>query len=215
MYKYLLFDLDGTITASDEGITKSVQYALSHFGIEVDDLSVLKPFVGPPLRVAFPRYYGLTAEQTEKAVSLYRERYAREGIFECSVYDGIPELLKACKERGYISLLATSKPKVYAERILEHFGIAEYFTHVVGCELDGTLDAKEDIIRFARSLYPDAEKSDFLMIGDRYYDVEGANANGVDCIGVLYGYGSRDELEKAGARVICGSVGELRGVLEV
>ena len=211
--KHLLFDLDGTIIASDEGITKSVQYALSHFGILVDDLSVLKPFVGPPLRVAFPKYYNLNPEQTEEAVRLYRSRYSEIGIFECSVYEGVEHMLKTCREKGYISLLATSKPHVYARRILEKFGLSEYFYDVAGCELDGRMDKKSEVIDYARSLFPDAEKSDFMMIGDRFYDVDGAKECGIECVGVLYGYGTREELEKAGAEYICETVKDLENLL--
>ena len=207
--KYLLFDLDGTITASDEGITKCVQYALSHFGIDEPDLDKLKVFVGPPLRVAFPKYYGLSHDDTEKAVALYRSRYADIGIFECSVYEGVPELLRRCRDAGYTLILATSKPRVYAQRILEHFDLAQYFTHTVGCELDGTLDNKADIISYAMSLYPNSGKDDFVMIGDRFYDVDGAKENGIMCIGVLYGYGSRTELETAGADAVFTTTAEL------
>lgn len=207
--KYLLFDLDGTITASDEGITKSVQYALHCLGIEEPDLNKLKPFVGPPLRVAFPQYYGLDKEKTEEAVSKYRERYSKEGIFECSVYDGMPDVLAKLKNKGYCIVLATSKPKIYAEKILKHFNLDGYFTHVVGCELDGRLDTKSEIIEYAIELCADADKSHFIMIGDRFYDIEGAKQQGIRSVGVLYGYGSREELEGAGADEICPEVKDI------
>lgn len=211
--KYLLFDLDGTIIASDPGITRSVQYALHELGIDVDDLSQLKPFVGPPLRVAFPQYYGLSAEDTEKAVELYRSRYEKLGIMECDLYSGMDDLLKQCALSGYTLVLATSKPGIYARKILERFHIDNCFTHVVGCELDGTLDSKAEIIEYAIKLCGDSDREKYIMIGDRFYDADGAKAASVECIGVLYGYGSRAELENAGAEYIVETVSELNKLL--
>lgn len=207
--KHILFDLDGTLTASDEGIIKSVQHALSHFGITETDNEKLKRFVGPPLRAAFTQFYGFTPEQTETAVTIYRERYSTIGLFENRLYEGIETMLKHVKEKGYTIVLATSKPRIYAKHILEHFNISEYFTHVVGCELNGTLDTKIEVMQCAVSLCKDIEKSHYIMVGDRFYDIDGAKALGIKSIGVLYGYGTRTELEAAGADYICSTVDEL------
>lgn len=211
--KYILFDLDGTLTASDEGIIKSVQYALKQFGIYEQDTQKLKLFVGPPLRVAFPKFYGMNEQETEEAISFYRERYATKGLFENQVYDGIVDMLNACYDKGYTLMLATSKPKVYADKILQHFGLSEYFTHVVGPLLDGTLDAKSDIIKYAMELCEDTDKSAYIMIGDRFYDIEGANICGIDSIGVLYGYGTEQELVNSGATYICKTTSDLKNLL--
>ncbi|MBQ9949091.1 MAG: HAD hydrolase-like protein [Clostridia bacterium] len=211
--KYLLFDLDGTITASDEGITRSVQYALSKLGINEPDLQKLKVFVGPPLRVAFPKYYGLSREQAEEAVTYYRKRYEDVGIFECTLYDGIKDLLHDCKAHGYTLVLATSKPRIYAHKILERFGIHDCFSVVAGCELDGRLDSKAEVIAHAMSLCGDADKDKYIMIGDRFYDIEGANIMGLESVGVLYGYGNKKELEDEGATHICENVSELHSLL--
>lgn len=211
--KYVLLDLDGTLTASDEGIIKSVQYALEHFGIIENDYEKLKVFIGPPLREGFPKYSKLNQEQTEEAIKLYRERYSVKGLYENRLYDGVKDMLSACKDKGYELVLATSKPRIYAHKIIEHFDIAKYFTYVVGCELDGTLDSKKEIIEYAMKKCAGADKNDYIMVGDRFYDAEGAKAMGIRSIGVLYGYGSEEELVNAGSTYICKTVEELKKLL--
>lgn len=211
--KHILFDLDGTLTASDEGIIKSVKFALEHFGIYEDNYEKLKLFVGPPLREAFPKYFGLTKEETESAVSLYRERYSSVGLFENDLYEGVKEMLESCKNSGLEIILATSKPKIYAEKILKHFNLYDYFSYVVGSELDGRLDTKAELIEYAMRLCGDDDKTHYVMIGDRFYDVEGAKEHGLRSVGVLYGYGSEEELKAAGATYICRTVYELNELL--
>lgn len=216
MKEYLLFDLDGTLTDPKIGITTCVQYALKSFGIDEPDLDKLEPFIGPPLRDSFMNFYGLTPEQAEEAVAKYRERFADKGIFENEIYDGIPQMLKTLKDKGLHLAVASSKPKVYVDKILEHFDIAKYFQVVVGSELDGTRENKSEVVMEAlRQLFGDnpVEPDRVYMIGDRKFDVEGARALRVESVGVSYGYGSLDELKEAKADYIVQTVGELQKFL--
>lgn len=212
-YEYLLFDLDGTLTDPVLGITNSVMYALKKYGIEVNDRRELYKFIGPPLTDSFENFYGFSKAEAVNAVEYYREYYREKGIFENTVYDGIETLLKTLKDNGRTLLLATSKPKVFAEQILEYFKIAEYFTFVAGSNLDGTRVKKGEVIKYALENCMNIDLSKAVMIGDREHDIIGAKEAGMDSIGVLFGYGSRDELEKAGADKIVESVAKLRRVL--
>lgn len=193
--KYILFDLDGTITDPKEGITKSVAYALNKFGIQVEDLDVLCPFIGPPLRASFEKFYGFSEKDAELAVKYYREYYGMTGKFECSIYEGIPELLKYLKEQGRTVFLATSKPTGYAKEILEHFDLLQYFDYVAGSSMDASRTEKADVIRHALEQIPEAKPEEMVMIGDREFDYYGAKEFGIPCILVTYGYGSLEELE--------------------
>lgn len=194
---YILFDLDGTLTDSSEGITKSVVYALKHYGIFVEDPKSLYSFIGPPLLDSFQRYYGFDEEKAREAVGKYREYYEATGIFENRVYEGIPELLKQLRGEGKTLLVATSKPKGMAERVLEHFGLAQLFSDIEGPGLKGLKETKEDVIRRLLDKYGIQDPNQAVMVGDRKYDVEGAAKFGIPCIGVLYGFGSREELSGA------------------
>jgi len=212
-YEICLFDLDGTLTDPKEGITKSVKHALAHFKIPVGNLDELVKFIGPPLRVSFPKFYGLSPKDTEIAVAKYRERFSIKGLFENEIYDGIKHMLETLKQSGKIIVLATSKPTIYANKILEHFGIAKYFTLVVGSELDGTRDHKCDVISYALDNLDPKRTKPAIMIGDREHDVIGAKKTNIPSIGVTYGYGDRPELENAGADIIVDSVVELQKIL--
>lgn len=207
-----LWDLDGTLTDPAEGITKSVQHALEYEGIRVEDRTALYPFIGPPLKETFMERYGFSAARAENAVAHYREYFAVTGIFENQVYPGIPELLERLHSQGRRLILATSKPTVFARRILEHFQLLSCFTAVCGSELDGARTRKTDVIRFALE-QTGTRPEDAAMIGDRRYDVEGARACGLAAVGVLYGYGSRQELEEAGADVLAADVPALDRLL--
>ena len=198
-YKYMFFDLDGTITDSKPGITRSVAYALKYFGIEIQDLDSLDLFIGPPLSKSFEDLYGFDEEKAKLAVEKYREYYRVTGIFENSVYPGVEDMLKFLKSRGTNIVLATSKPEVFARQIIEYFNLMEYFDFIAGSELDGRRSEKEDVIRYAIQENGITELSKVLMIGDRKYDIEGAKSVGIDSAGVLYGFGTRGELEEAGA----------------
>lgn len=205
-----LFDLDGTLTDPKEGITKCVHYALAHFGIDEPDLNKLTKFIGPPLPAAFMEFYGLNKAQAEVALQAYRERFAPIGIFENRLYDGIFEMLSACKESGHKVALATSKPEIYAQRILEKYGIMHYFDVIVGSELDGRRGDKAEVI--AEALLQ-LQYGESIMIGDRSHDIIGAKKCGVKSIGVQYGYAESGELETAGADYIVHDVLELKSLL--
>lgn len=212
MYKTVLFDLDGTLTDPGLGITNSVAYALKKYGIEVSDREKLYSFIGPPLKDSFKKYYGFSDEKAMEAIMYYREYFSDKGIFENEVYDGIKELLRRVKESGRKIVLATSKPEEFALRILEHFELTEFFDVVAGASMDEKRNKKGDVIKYALEkgcLTPE----DAVMIGDREHDVLGAQENGIDTIGVLYGYGSRDELEKAGAMHIAETVDDVYTLL--
>lgn len=216
MKQYLLFDLDGTLTDPKLGITTCVQYALAHFGIDEPDLDKLEPFIGPPLKDSFMEFYQMDETQAQAAVDKYRERFRDTGIFENKVYAGIPKMLQTLNAKGLHLAVASSKPTVFVERILEHFDIAKYFKVVVGSELDGTRVEKDQVVEEAlRQLFggKPVEKEKVYMIGDRRFDVEGARAQGVESVGVTYGYGSMEELKEAKADYIVRSVEELRKFL--
>jgi phosphoglycolate phosphatase len=208
-YDYILFDLDGTVTDPGIGITNSVMYALKKYGIEVSDRSELYKFIGPPLWESFVKYYGFSMEETTKAVEYYREYYKDKGIYENTVYDGFEDLLKLLKANGKTLIIATSKPEVFAKQILEHFDIAKYFTVIAGGTLDGARVNKDEVISYALENCNLKEKSKVIMIGDREHDIRGAKKNGLHSMGVLFGYGDREELEKAGADYIVETVADI------
>lgn len=212
-WNYIFFDLDGTLTNPKVGITKSVAYALRSFGIEVNDLDCLCKFIGPPLKESFMKYYGLTSEEGDKAVDTYREYFRPHGVYENEVYQGIPELLAQLCNEGKHLILASSKPTVFVEIILNHFDMRKYFDVVVGSELDGTRVIKGDVIAYALEKAGITDKSQVVMIGDREHDVIGAKENEIASIGVTYGYGSREEHEACEADVIVDSVEDLNAYL--
>ena len=201
-YDTVIFDLDGTLTDPGEGITRSVEYALSKFGISVADRSELFSFIGPPLVDSFRNIYKFSPEDASRAVDYYRERYRDKGLFENTPYEGIKELLSSLKSAGYKLLVATLKPTEFSVRILEHFGLAEYFDCIAGAVLDNhTSETKAEIITKAVNA-TGSDLSRAVMIGDRHHDMEGARAHGIDAIGVLWGYGDEDELRTTGATYI-------------
>ena len=213
-YHTILFDLDGTLTDPKEGITKSVAYALQHFGIQVENLDSLTCYIGPPLAVSFPEYHGISEENTPTAVAKYRERFSDVGWAENLVYDGIEQMLDALKQAGKKLLVATSKPEVFAVRILEHFGLDGYFDLICGAPMHAPKGhGKADVIRDALERAGISELSGAIMVGDRLHDVEGAHKIGLPCIGVLYGYGDREEMEACRADYIAEDVEALRAML--
>ena len=199
MYKYVLFDLDGTLTDPGIGITNSVMYALKKYNIEVKDRSELYKFIGPPLVDSFEKYYGFSKEEAEQAVVYYREYFREKGLYENTIYDGSEKLLSDLKASGKKVVLATSKPQEFAEIILKHFQIDRYFDVVAGATMDGTRSKKTDVILYALAACGVEDKSQVVMVGDREHDIIGAKNAGLDSIGVLCGYGDREELETAGA----------------
>ena len=197
MKNYVLFDFDGTVFDSAEGITKSVQYALGKMGIEAE-LKDLMCFAGPPLDEMFSLRYGMSPEQTHRAVELYRERYTPIGWAECSPFPGMHELMGRLRKKGIKLAVATSKPRHFAQRILEKYDMQNDFDIICGSELDGTRGQKWEVIEYALSQFGIAP-SEAIMVGDRKYDVIGAKKCGVPCIGVRFGYAEPGELESEGA----------------
>lgn len=207
--KTILFDLDGTLTDSKPGITRCVQHALAEMGIVVDDLDVLTPFVGPPLRESFARYYGFDDAQSQRAIASYRERFANVGLYENAVYPGVPELLDSLQGAGMTLAIASAKPAPFVEQILEHFALSSYFAVIAGASLDHTRATKDAVIAHAlRELAPEPAHR-LLMVGDREHDIHGARAHGIETVAVGYGYGTREELTAAAPLAIVDSVPEL------
>lgn len=202
MYQYLLFDLDGTLTDPGIGITNSVIYALHKFNIDISNRSELYKFIGPPLKDSFKKYYGFSNEQSDLAIQYYREYFKKQGIFENEVYDGIHDLLIELKAKGKSLIVATSKPEAFAIGILRHFDLYDYFDFVAGATMDDSRNKKTDIIHYALNNCNISDKSSAIMIGDREHDIIGAKDNGLDSIGVLFGYGTYNELKNAEATFI-------------
>ncbi|MGL5259486.1 MAG: HAD hydrolase-like protein [Lachnospiraceae bacterium] len=212
MLEYILFDLDGTLTDSSEGITKSVQYALEKMGIVEHDLEKLRPFIGPDLRESFMEYYKLNKEEAEQAVAYYRERFIPIGIYENKLYDNIKDILMYCKSKGILMGIASGKPEKYIGIILDHFGIREFFSTYVGSSLDGSFGEKSEVIQEALKRMGLIEKANYentLMIGDRKFDIIGAKENKLFSVGVTYGFPSENELEEYGADKIIHTVSDL------
>lgn len=201
-YDHCLFDLDGTLTDPAIGITNSVMHALDKFGIHVNDRSELFPFIGPPLDHSFMKYFGFSPEDAVRAIAYYREYFSVDGLFENEVYDGIPEMLSELKDRGVVLAIATSKPYEFTVRILEHFDLMKYFDHIGAATMDGSISRKEDVILNLLDKMGVEDKASILMVGDRHHDIDGAKINGLDSAGVLWGYGSEDELQTAGANYL-------------
>ena len=212
-YKYILFDLDGTLTDPKEGITKSVAYALNYYGIQVENLDSLCKFIGPPLRESFANFYGFSEEEAETAVAKFREYFRSYGIYENKMFEGVDNMLSTFVNCGKQVILATSKPETFAKVILDYFDLTKYFTFIAGGDMAGLRDRKADVIAYALSEAKVQNKSEAIMIGDREHDIFGAKENGLDSIGVLFGYGNRAELEAAGAEYIVETVEELKEFL--
>lgn len=213
--KAVLFDLDGTISNSKEGITKCVQYALEHFGIVENDADKLEVFIGPPLVDSFKQFYGFSDAQAKEATAKYRERYTPIGIHETSMYPGTKECLTALKEQGYVIGMASSKPENFCRIVLEDFGILEYFDDVVGATMDGSIGTKEEVLEEVFRRWSHFGKDEICLVGDSIFDVEGANALGIPCIGVTYGFGNIEEMKEAGATAFVDHLEELPEVLKI
>lgn len=211
--KHIFFDLDGTLTDPALGITNSVAYALSKFGIEVQDRKTLNRFIGPPLVDAFMEYYGFSKADAEKALVYYREYFAPKGIFENAVIEGIPSMLEALRAEGKKLYVATSKPEKFAVEILRHFSLDGYFDGIYGSTMDETRNTKDAVLAYALSM-TGADPKDSIMVGDRHHDIDGARANGLRSVGVLFGYGEREELLAAGADHIAQNIKELQNILQ-
>lgn len=211
-YKNILFDLDGTLTDSKIGIIKSVSYALEKFDIVVEDVHSLEKFIGPPLGESFTLYYGMENQQLETAIKYYREYFSQKGIFENNLYPGVEKILRDLKCQNKKVILATSKPLVFAEQIVNYFNVSHYFNIIEGSKLDGGLSQKSELIAYILEKYT-LDKHNSIMIGDRKHDVIGAQTNQMDSVGVGYGYGSKEELMRAGAVYYVSSVNSLHDLL--
>ncbi len=208
MKQYILFDLDGTLTESAPGILNSLKYALERLNIKDYDRAILDKFIGPPLAISFEKFFGLKGEEITKAIRIYREYFSEKGLFENAVYPGVEDMLARLKSAGLSLAVATSKPEVFARRILDEFGLSGYFSAICGIPLEDESMTKSQVIERTMNELGAADRQAALMVGDRDYDVAGAHRNGIECMGVTYGYGSREELEGAGAEYIAGSAAE-------
>ena len=213
MWNTILFDLDGTLTDSQEGIINAISYALDYMGVHMERGELVK-FIGPPLMESLPEYCGFNLKQSEDAIERFREYYQARGWLENAPYPGVPALLRDLKAAGKELLVATSKPEDMAVQVLEHFGLAQYFERICGAPSSAPDSTrKADVVR--RALSGAADPSRAVMVGDRRHDVAGAKENGLPCIGVLYGYGGREELEAAGAAFVAEDVGALKECLQI
>ena len=196
----LLFDLDGTLTDSTEGIVRCLEYALERMGFDIPEDT--NKFLGPPLYRSFAEFCGMNEEQVNEAVRIFRERYSTVGLFENRVYEGVPEMLKRLRDGGKRIMVATSKPEVYAVRIFDRFGLSQFFEIVGGANINGTRNDKDEVIEYVLEKTGISDRSSVLMIGDRRQDVLGAHKTGLKCMGILWGFGSIEELTEAGADFI-------------
>lgn len=212
-YSHLLFDLDGTLTNPEEGITLSLCYALQGFGIEISDPHSLSDCIGPPLMETLQNRFGFSPSQAEACLARFRERFSHTGLYENTVYPGILELLRSLRTAGKTLILATSKPEPFARRILSHFGLLSYFSFVGAASMDASRVEKQAVIAHVLSACPSVTPQSAVMIGDRRHDVMGAAQHGIDCIGVTYGFGSREELLTAGAIALADSPAALGKLL--
>ncbi|MEA4816791.1 MAG: HAD family hydrolase [Lachnospiraceae bacterium] len=211
--KYILFDLDGTLTDPAEGITNAIKYALAKYGIEVCDKTSLYEFIGPPLISSFMERYGFSHEKASEALMYYREYFGEKGLFENKVYPKTEDMLEGLLKKGKHLFVATSKPEEYSKIILKHFKLDKYFEFIGGSTMDESMVNKDEIIGYVLSSCRITDKDATVMVGDRRHDIIGAKKNCISSIGVLYGYGSREELFEAGADYIISSPEELSKLL--
>ena len=212
-YDYIFFDLDGTLSDSAPGIVNAVVYALEKMGTPAGDRARLRKFVGPPLFDSFRDIIGYSQEETDRAVGYFREYYRARGIFENTMYPGMDTLLQKLLAAGRTPVVATSKPEDFARQILERYDIAKYFACICGSTMDEARTKKAEVVAYALETCGSPDPSRVVMVGDRLHDVQGARANGIDCIGVLYGYGSREELVSAGAVTVAADIPALTELL--
>ena len=213
MYKYILFDLDGTLIEPKEGITKCVAYALNKFGIKVKNLDDLTVFIGPPLIDSFMKYYNMSLDDAKLAVKFYRERFQVNGILECELYKNVQETLKKLKEKNKILIIATSKPEDFTNSILKRLDIYKYFDLIVGATLDGSRGEKSGVIKYALDQINIIDLSEVIMVGDRMFDIFGAKKNNIDSIGVSYGYAIDNELFESNPTFIVNDIEDIIDII--
>ena len=211
MAKTIIFDLDGTLTDSAEGITNSVKLVMSHFNIPIPGMDILRTFVGPPLHDMFVKH-GVPEDQVEEAIAIFRSRYTTIGKYENTPYPGVFELLQKLKKHGHTLYVATSKPEPQAKDILKHFHLAPYFDCICGASLDRSRITKEEVLRYLLDMSPDPGET--VMVGDTVYDVVGASALGIPTVGVTWGYGAAADMSTAGAIAIADTMEALYEILK-
>ncbi len=212
-YNVIAFDLDGTLTNPERGLIASFSYALDKMGIPYESKESLKRFIGPPLYDEWRRVYGFTQEKATEALLVFREFYAVYGWWDNEMYEGVPEMLNALRSSGKRLLLATSKPEIFAKKILDLFKISEYFDFIGGASTDKTRDKKHEVLEYGLDALGITDRSECILVGDRIYDAEGARVCGMDSLGVLYGHGSREEIEASGFTAVCESVSDIVKIL--
>lgn len=204
IYNHVLWDLDGTITEPSKGIFASLHYALKAFNCDVEGDEPLRKFIGPPLMDSFQNFCGMDEQTARLAMEKYRELYAEEGIFQCKVYDGVPELMAKIAASGKKNYLATSKPEVFARKLMDHFGLSQYIEFIGGSDIEETRVQKWDIINYViESCKLGNKKDQMILIGDRKFDILGAKKCGIQAVGILWGFGSKQEFRENGAELIC------------
>lgn len=213
MFKYVLFDLDGTLIEPKEGITKCVAYALNKFNILVSNIEELTVFIGPPLLDSFMDYYHMNKDEANLAVSYYRERFKEKGILECELYSNVASTLKKLKENNIKLIIATSKPEIFTNAILKRLGINKYFDLVVGATLDGTRGEKSGVIKYALDTFNVTNFEEVVMVGDRKFDILGAKDNGISSIGVTYGYAVGNELIDSKPDYLANNIEEIISII--
>ena len=214
MYRYVIFDFDGTVTDTSEGIVKSFAYSFEAMGREVPDLSDRNKFIGPPLDYSYVTFYGVSEDEAQTYLARYRERYAVKGIYECELYNGIKELLLKLKEKGIRLGVASSKPERFVNEVADFLGVREFFDVTVGIGIgEKTHPTKKELILTAMEKLGAESKDDCLMVGDRFYDIDGAAQAGVKSVGVLWGFGDKNELTNHGADYIIENPDELTEIV--
>ncbi len=208
-FNYIIFDLDGTLTDPSEGIINSIVYALKKMNINFKDREFLKKFIGPPLHESFMKYFNMNKEKAFLAVKYYREYFSEKGIYENKIYPGIKELLMELKNKNKFLILCTSKPTVYAEKILKYFDIYECFNFIKGSNLDGTFTLKEELLKFILEKFKDKNRKEFIFIGDHELDVKAAKKFGIKIIAVTYGFGNFEKIKELKPDFIADSALEL------
>lgn len=216
MYKYVIFDFDGTVTDTGEGILKSLQFAFEDNGQPIPDLSDLKKFIGPPIHYSFATFYNVPEEEISAYIKSYRKRYREKGVYECYLFDGMRETIETLKANGIKIGIASSKPESLIADVSNYLGITDLFDAVSGTLMDDSNHSgKTDLVLRAMNMLGATDKSEVLMVGDRYFDIDGANGAGVDSAGVLFGYGSKEEFEEHNATYIIDKASDLLAVVGV
>lgn len=213
-YDYVIFDFDGTVTDTGEGILKSLQYSFVAMGKDAPDLSDLKKFIGPPIHYSYVNFYSISEDEVGEYIKKYRERYRAKGIYECYIYDGMKELIETLRENGVKIGIASSKPIKLIYDVMEYLGITDLFDSVSGTQFDDSNHCgKADLVRDAMKQLGAIDKTKVLMVGDRYFDIDGAAGAGVDSCGVLFGYGSKEEFLEHNATYIVENADEIKNIV--